>query len=314
MLAIVLNHTDFYLAGEVVVSFELFGTNALMTFFVVSGYLFYRENFDIRRKLSSEFRHLVIPYFIFTIIIVVPKILVRGEEFVPKDVLLGIVCGQASWFVAARAVAGVLFALLITVANRFCRLILPVGCAALAVVPFIFRCDALRIWNLDIALMSLVYLCLGYFYHVYEEAAGKRLRLWMCIPVLLFAVLVKCAEQHYGFAVPVSPVGITSFPVFLIDTVPVAFVVIALCRRYDGCPFLNYVGRNSIVFYFLCGGVPLLMGMAFRRIGLCYGGNYLITLLDFAAVLMVMSALAYIITRWFPFMIGKTRSEIKRAL
>ncbi len=38
MLAIVLNHTDAYLTGKAsIIEFGLFGTNAVMTFFVISG-------------------------------------------------------------------------------------------------------------------------------------------------------------------------------------------------------------------------------------------------------------------------------------
>ncbi len=310
MLAIVLNHTDIYLAGEEpILSFDLFGTDALMTFFVVSGYLFYRENFDIRRKLSSEFRHLVVPYFIFTLLIAVPKVLVRGETISPSEILLGIVCGQASWFVAARAVAGIMFASLIALSLKFDKRILPFGCILLATVPFASTLEVLHFWNLDIALMSLVYLCVGYYFHAYEAVVERTMNTWICLPMLLLLIGVKWIEQTHGIEVPVSPSRMTSFPMFLVDTLLAAFIVITFFRRFCTWGFLNYVGRNSIVFYFLCGGVPLLTGMAFRSVGLSYNGNYLLVLADFVVVVAVMSLLTYIIIRYFPFMVGRTKSE-----
>ncbi len=314
MLAIVLNHTDIYLVGTPVISFDLFGTNALMTFFVVSGYLFFREGkpFDMKRKVKSEFRHLVVPYFIFTLIIALPKAFVHGTDISLADILLGIVCGQASWFVAARALAGVIFAALITLACRFCRWILPLGCVLLALLPFLFDCDAIHIWNADIALMSLVYLYIGYLFHANESVVSRYAGVKLCLPVLLVVVVIKFIEGRFDIRVPVSPALMTSFPVFFIDTILSAFVVITFCRRFNGCRFINFVGRNSIVFYFLCGGVPLLTGMAFRHFGLTYSGNYLIVLADFAVVVAVMSLLTIVIVRYFPFMIGRSRTEYKR--
>lgn len=316
MLCIVLNHTDIYLVGEEpVVSFDLFGTNALMTFFIVSGYLFFRERkpFSLRRKLFSEFRHLVVPYFIFTTIIAVLKRWLYGEAVFTPGVLLEIVCGQASWFVAARVLAGIIFASLIALSIRYGGAILPAGCVSLAVIPFVVHSDLLYIWNADIALMSLVYLCIGYFYHKAEHSFDRRSGIWLCLPVLAAVVIIKVFECRYGICVPVSPEHITSFPVFFADTVLASFVVITFFKRFSRCRFLNYVGRNSIVFYFLCGGVPLLTGMAFRRFQLAYNGNYLLVLADFAVVVALMSLLTFIIIKFFPFMIGKTRSDIRRA-
>ncbi len=315
MIAIVLNHTDYYLTAGPVINFDIFGTDALMTFFTVSGYLFYREGgpFRMKRKISSEFRHLVIPYFIFTTIIAVLKPLARNGYSSPREMVLGIVCGQASWFVAARALAGIIFAGLITLSLKKGRPLLPAGCALLAAVPFFLDCDAIHFWNADIALMSLVYLFAGYFFHARERVLSRRIRLWHCIPALAAVVALKFAEQAWDIKVPVSPSRMTSFPVFFADTMLSAFVITTFFRRFDGCRFLNYIGRNSIVFYFLCGGVPLLSGMMFARAGLTYRGNYLLVLFDLALVLLVMSVLARVITRYLPWMIGKTRDEVKRA-
>ncbi len=313
MLAIVLNHTDIYLAGDPVIAFDLFGTNALMTFFIVSGYLFYRGTaFSLRRKVTAEFKHLVVPYFIFTTLIAVPKALVHGDALSGTTIITTILFGQASWFVAARVVAGLLFATLITLSLRYHRYLLALSCVIAAAVPFVCHSPWLSLWNSDIALMSLVYLCIGYYFHAYEEVVSRYMRWTIVVPVLVVVVVIKVIEQRYGIAVPVSPQRMTAFPVFLIDTLLGAFVIIAVCRQCCHNSGINFIGRNSLVYYFLCGGVPLLTGIAFRHVGLTYHGNYLVVLLDFAVVIAVMSALAYVILRHLPWMLGRSNSHTKQ--
>ncbi len=312
MLAIVLNHTDYYLAGHAVVAFDLFGTNALMTFFIVSGYLFFRGTaFDIRHKLVSECRHLVVPYFLFTLLIAVPKALAHDEPLT-GSLLVDIICGRASWFVAARVVAGILFATLIALSLRTTRWLLLGGCVALAAVPFIVHGAWIHVWNIDIALMSLVYLAIGYAYHAHEDAINSRWKGVYAVPLLAVVIALKVVEQRCGILVPVSPSRITSFPIFFVDTVLAAIVIITLCQHCDRWRPLNYIGRYSIVFYFLCGGVPLLVSRLLRAIGVTYHGNYLVILAAFALVVALMAALTHIIVRYFPWMIGRRRKEINR--
>ena len=50
-------------------------------FFMLSGYLMYKETgFDIRKKMKSIAQTLLLPYFIFSALISLPKNLVHGNE------------------------------------------------------------------------------------------------------------------------------------------------------------------------------------------------------------------------------------------
>ena len=43
MLAILLDHTEIYYTGENVIDYNLYVANVLIVFFILSGYLMYRE-------------------------------------------------------------------------------------------------------------------------------------------------------------------------------------------------------------------------------------------------------------------------------
>lgn len=64
MLAILLDHTEIYYTGENVIDYNLYVANVLIVFFILSGYLMYKETFYIKHKLHSIFRTLFIPYII----------------------------------------------------------------------------------------------------------------------------------------------------------------------------------------------------------------------------------------------------------
>ena len=115
MMAILFDHTEYYYLGDNISNLNLYVTDALYVFFVISGYLIYKngEDLDVPRKLKSIMRTLVMPYFIFTTLMALPKSVAHGEDFDLEGVVIGIITGQASWFVAALAVAEILFVMLL---------------------------------------------------------------------------------------------------------------------------------------------------------------------------------------------------------
>jgi fucose 4-O-acetylase-like acetyltransferase len=113
MLGILLDHTEIYYTGSNIINYNVYVVNALTIFFILSGYLMYKDNptFNIKHKLKSIFKSLLIPYFIFTTIIAVPKALAHGNTIEWINICMDIIMGQASWFVAALCLSELIFAL-----------------------------------------------------------------------------------------------------------------------------------------------------------------------------------------------------------
>ena len=114
MLAILLDHTEIYYAGKNIIDYNFYVVNALVLFFFLSGYLMYTPtHFNIKHKLHSIFRSLLIPYLFFTTLMAIPKAFVHGNNINFLDIGLNIITGQASWFIAALCVAELFFSLTI---------------------------------------------------------------------------------------------------------------------------------------------------------------------------------------------------------
>ena len=96
MIAILLDHTEIYYTGINIIDYNVYVVNALTIFFMLSGYLMYKETgFDFRNKMKSITQTLLLPYFIFSTLILFPKNLIHGSEINFMNILEQIILGQA---------------------------------------------------------------------------------------------------------------------------------------------------------------------------------------------------------------------------
>lgn len=114
MIAILYFHTEIYYTNTTIIPYSMYVVNALVMFFFISGFLFYKENnFHIKQKIKSIFRTLIKPYFIFTAIISIPKAIVHGENIEIINIIKQILLGHASWFIAALIIAEFIFSIIL---------------------------------------------------------------------------------------------------------------------------------------------------------------------------------------------------------
>ena len=112
MLSILFDHTEIYYTGGNLIPYDWYVSNVLIVFFFLSGYLMYKQQgFSLRCKMVSIGRSLLLPYFLFTTVLALPKAFVHGHSLDWESLLLPILTGRASWFIAALIVSEVVFSL-----------------------------------------------------------------------------------------------------------------------------------------------------------------------------------------------------------
>ena len=112
MLFILLDHTEIYYTGGNLIPYDWYVSNVLMVFFFLSGYLMYKQQgFSLKHKLTSIGHSLLLPYLLFTAVLALPKAFVHGWSIDWKSVLLPILTGRASWFIATLIVSEIVFSL-----------------------------------------------------------------------------------------------------------------------------------------------------------------------------------------------------------
>lgn len=310
MLAILLYHTEMYYVGKELVDYNLYVTDSLYLFFFLSGYLIFKGKgeFCFLKKVKSIARTLLVPYLIFTTAMALPKALAHGNGVDITNIVWDIFSGGASWFVATLIIAELLFiGILRIVKGNVVYLFLV--CAAACVLAFFYpkHANEFCFWQIDNALLAMGFLFLGYVFHMLEKSIDSYGKHILCITSIAWAIL-KIYVHANNLTMSIGFLNVSNFYVFALNVVIGCLFFVYLFKKiHRPLPAIEWIGSHSLVYYFLCGGVPLIIGKIFNKVGLAYNDNYLLVVLAFVAVVAVSTPIVAMIYRYIPFVVGKKR-------
>ena len=301
MMLILWFHTEMYYAGHTIISYNLYVVNALTTFYFISGYLFYSQKpFSLRSKLVSILRGIVIPYFFFTLLLAFPKALMNHTPVM--DIIINILQGNGSWFVTSLITAEIIFSCVLFVHNKWLIHLLPV--AAFAGAWLLTDTEASlhhNYWNYHNALIGLVFMYLGYEYHRHEERFQLFHRLSSLSLLLLLLIIIKVYVMMHDISLLIEPVHVSNYPLFLLDTVCFILLAVGLFRRLPAIKWIEWTGRHSLVFYFFCGAVPMVVARLFSAIHLPYSSYWQIPV-AFLMICLISSVIVWLCYHFLPFL------------
>ena len=322
MLAIIFDHTEICFTGDNIVPYRMYVPDVLMAFFFLSGYIFYRpEGFRLRHKLHSWLRGVLMPYFIFTSALALPKAWLHGADGSLSDLLLTILTGQGSWFIASLAVAELLFCFLLWLSCARWRWLAGAGLFAVALA-YGFGTRRLAFeanwWHVNEAVVALPSLLLGYMVHRFDKLWTRwRLGLFALLLVLSLPVNVLVASSSW----PSVLVGALVLPrLFLVKnalSVLLLYLLLTISQR-DGvrwveqmprwlAAMVSWTGRRSIVYYFFSSGIPTALTAVFSRLGYTYRGCYAEVLVVFFLNLLLITLVTWAIYRYLPWTTGRRK-------
>ena len=284
-------------------------------FFLISGYLLFWKQLttprieETRRKyvvgggklliLNIIFR-IVIPSILFAILFYFPAKIVKNEEISALDFFMETFGGRTFWFTSALAVAEmVIFCLLLT---RKKSIWFYTACLSIIVaIGFFFssinpETYALDFWAWRRGLLSLAYLCFGGLYWRFEKWVDKYLLNWYSFIGLfvIMELLIRCIGNEDYLLVSM----LTLTPLGIIPGVISVLLLIKLCKIIPYSKFLTFIGQNSIGFFFLCSGIPLLLGVVSHK--LFEIESVFILLIVFVLSITISYGIVYIINHVAP--------------
>jgi fucose 4-O-acetylase-like acetyltransferase len=338
MLFILLFHTEVYYASHELIPYHIYVQDVLAMFFFISGYLFQSGTcFSLSHKLRSVFTRLLLPYFLFTLLMAPLKLLAYGTALTSDNVfasLCEIVQGQASWFIAALIVAELVLALVISVSDTLVKPLLIISLCLSGFMPIGGDSAFCNLWHWQEALLALPIICCGYITRRHEDHSDsetnhlfdchfsrKALLLLSALSLTLLALL-KLLECHMGYTLTFSVINVSNYFVFYADIALSLITLFAAIKAFSDSnhsytvsnqsfsgsyphtnyfqPFIkhtlrliSFTGRHSLIYYFLCGGVPLLLSRQFTIIGFPYRGSYISVLLLFLLVYLVTTTIVW---------------------
>ncbi len=309
MLITILFHTEIMYTGETSLFTDLvFFNTSMVFFFFVSGYLTNLKSFDIKKALTSLFKRLLIPYFIFTTIIYIPKHLVRGWDLDISTMFIDIFGGVASWFIAALVVSK----LLISIILKFTRNIYIIGfiCFLFVITGFFLThyFQAPLYWYINYAFISMFYLFLGILYRKFENKLSINLVLQAIISSILFFALAYCDFKielsSYIYGLKQADVEALGVITYLFLSIIGIWMIVSLMKLIPiGIKWLSYVGINSLTYYYLNTGLLLVIITIINKLGFTET-NIWFTFPLYATVIILLTFASELIIRFAPWMVG----------
>ena len=305
MMAILIFHTEVYYKQYDVTPYCIYTTNAIILFYFISGYLFYRNGvFSIKKKTRAIVRSLVIPYFIFTTIIGILKPLVRQQSFDWQEIAINIFSGRASWFIAALIIGELLFSILLRI-SRGKHWWLSTAAIVCFITYYLIPFNQHNFWQWQDALLAFVFLYSGYIFHQYQHCFHTINKPLYSSLLLIVLILIKVYEYHIDL--PMRNIAIEHVPLFLADVAIWLMLVITIIKYIPRCQIVEWTGQHCIVYYFLAGGCPLIVSLLMNQSGLSYEGYLWRFLLALLFVYALATILTWLIYKYVPFITGKTK-------
>lgn len=274
----------------------------LTVLFFTSGYTFNKNN-NFKTFILNKIRSLVIPLFILGGINAVLASLLNGDNLIfrLKGLLFEVNNGNDDmWFIACLFSCEVIFYFVIKLCKENRKLILSnvIIISAIGMI-WIEIIEIRLIWQLELAMVLILYLGMGYLYKGIEEKYKKYVSnkmLIMLFLVYLLSVLVfnNKANIHN------ENLGNEAF--FLISSIiGIAFVVV-LCKIIKPIKHIIFIGKNTLVYYAFQSKVIKITYLLIDALNVNKKiSPFIVTLL--VSLILVLPSI--IINEYFPFLIGR---------
>lgn len=300
MLAILLFHTEVYYGEKDIISYSLYVEDVLATFFILSGYLFLsrEKSLNLKHKLHSVARFIVVPYLFFTSIIYIPKELIHGNAINIQNFLYSIFSGEASWFVSSLILSEVYFIFIHYIAKGKLSLI-----TLLSFIPFVYYMICPKFKELAIpcvSTISVIFVFIGYLYRMYENSI-ERVGKYIFAITLFLLLTMKVYECFNHLKMVFFWMDVDNYILFFTDTLCFSYIIIYICKKVKRAPCIEWIGQRSLVYYFICGGVPLVVA----KLMPAYNGAYYMIVIAFTATVFVATVLTWLIYKYLTCILGR---------
>lgn len=298
MIAILWFHTEVYFTGQPMTPYEMYVGDVLAVFFFLSGYLMYGRTLYIKRRINSIFSRFLVPYFVFTTIIAVSKAILVHDDTSWKDMIISIISGHASWFIAALILSQLLFMFFLWITNEKMLWLSIIAVCCLILSYFVGNAFepyplyyAHNLWHLNEALLACFILFTGYLYRKYETRFNN---ISILLSLLIVFILIKIFIIHINAQLILGPIIVSNYSLFIADLLCGVLLMAGIFKQLPSVRLIEWTGSHSLVYYFICGAVPFMVSRLFHKTTLPIQ-SYLSVLVVFCVVYIVSTLLTKVI-------------------
>lgn len=248
-------------------------------FFIISGYL-YKEPNDLFKWIIKKTKRYLIPYisyFIFTSIFISRNMSI---ENVVKFFYGGRMIAGVWWFTTCLLLSLIILTVIVKRISKKASVVIILICYMIGILEsnFFISQDTISFplgfklpWNVDVCLVSLLYLSFGYFSKEYitKIQSQPRRKKMLCLLISIIIIIILMLVNYlniYNFKLDMKYSYYTN-PV-LVSIVPICFGYILLIfslylNRTPLKKILSLLGRDSMAIMYLHVGILTIFKSSF---------------------------------------------------
>ena len=289
-------------------------------FFFVSGYLLFRKQLSepLISQRASEYLlgggkillvnilfRLMIPSTLFAAIEFLPSYLLRGMTFDLGTLLYKTIGGCTYWFTSALVVAELLILLILVSRIRSIWFYFIASCVMYALGQIIVSCDFSLLeqfpsfpWQYKHGMYAMIFLAFGGVYWKVENLINRVINKYVFIGmIVLYVILLIIYPSHFKVLVSLLDVNIAGLFISILATIS----LIELCKRLPKSNVLNYIGQNTIGFYFMSGALPIVLSIVVHKV--MPGSSAVGLAIVFVGSMGIGYVAVYIMNRFMPWLL-----------
>ena len=247
----------------------------------------------------------MIPSRLFAAIEFLPSHLLRGMTFDLGTLLYKTIGGCTYWFTSALVVAELLILLMLVSRVRSIWFYFIASCVMYALGQSIVSCDFSLLeqypsfpWQYKHGLYAMIFLAFGGVYWRFENLINRMMNKYVVAGMsLLYIILLIIYPSHFKVLVSMLDVNIAGIFLSILATV----TLIEACKRLPESNALNYIGQNTIGFYFMSGALPIVLSIVVHKV--IRGFSALGLAIVFAASMAISYVAVYLMNRFMPWLL-----------
>ena len=137
----------------------------------------------------------------------------------------------------------------------------------------------------------------GYLYKKTEKLLDSINNIYY-IFLALILILLKITVFIYNLDMTFYYISIDNYLIFLLDTLLWCIIIVKIVKQIHieniYISYMEWIGKHTLVFYFLSGGVPLVITTFMHKLFSIHS-NYSILLIVFLLVLITTTIISYLL-------------------
>lgn len=212
--------------------------------------------------------------------------------------------GCTYWFTAALVVAELLIMLMLLSRRKCIWFYVVISCLVFVIGYFIASNNISLInkypslpWQYKHGMYAIPYMALGGLYWRYEQCVRKIFNKYtLPVMIVIYVAALIWKPEEFRVLVSILDVNIPGIVLSLLSTV----ILIEMCKQLPSMNLSDYVGQNTIGFYFMSGALPIVLSMIVNRF--MTETNILGLIIVFVGSFVIGLCAVYLMNRFVPWL------------